>query len=383
MPTATADPTLDLLRSFSEPGRYKVGPAVPIFKPHKRTVKREDGTEYIVNVTASDLPVIADNINRLLADHGVAQRMTVGHVNPKESEIDQPALVGYWKDATVGTFGPKQEPCVYLTPYFLPEHYAVAKRFPYRSAEYYPSRKEIRGVALLMRDPQLDLGMVVYDTDLGPCVLYSMNASNTDGQPTGHDDWLGHMTHYSKRNPWVGYAMQCYEGLTPMSQPATPANQAAPVMPLPGQEEAVRMHANEHAINYARLEQTFKEMQAENKALREQVDILRGQSRKDKAERIVTQLQAECYQLDRAEEVQAFVELDDAGWERYEARVRKNYQKAPVSYNRKEVPVYTGSVEGPAGEDETTREQMQAAVRYQKEHDGLTFNEALAAIKKK
>src|SRR5207302_1457650 len=52
---------------------------------------------------------------------------------------------------------------------------AVAKNRPFRSAEYYPSTKTIRGIALLVRDPYLDMGIVTYVGETVP-YLYSIES---------------------------------------------------------------------------------------------------------------------------------------------------------------------------------------------------------------
>ena len=42
--------------------------------------------------------------------------------------------------------------------YYSKEHWEEAKKYPFRSVEYWPGSRDIRAVALLLRDPELDLG---------------------------------------------------------------------------------------------------------------------------------------------------------------------------------------------------------------------------------
>lgn len=380
MPCANPDPTLDLLRSFDEPGRYIVKENVPIFKPHRRRTK--DGREIVVH--ASDLPSIADKINALENNFGVVMRVTKGHVVPGLSEDHQPTLLGYARQARVATYGPKSEPCILVTLYLLPEQYEAAKQLPYRSPEFYPESGEIRGLALMLKDPFLDMGMVTYQTARGLCYHYALadgDSTTNDESPAGHDEWAAHMEHYAKRNPWVGYAMQCYEG-NAMAGPSAPAagnTQVPTEMPLPSQE-AERMAKDQEAVRYAKLEQQLTGVIEENKRLAAQVATLQAERDRAECERLVTQLEAECYQLTRAEEVEALLPLDKPAREKYLARVRKNYQKAPVAYQGQAIPIHDGPVEDgqPAG---TTPAEAKAAVSYATKH-GCGYDEALNAVRR-
>src|SRR5262249_39919807 len=105
--------------------------------------------------------------------YGVAARVTDGHVNPAKNvpESSQPALLGFARNPRAGGFGQAQTPGVLVDLFIRNEQLPTFRDRPYRSAEYYPPTREIRGVALLLRDPGLDLGIVTYDgaktTDFG------------------------------------------------------------------------------------------------------------------------------------------------------------------------------------------------------------------------
>lgn len=320
---------MQLLDSLDEPGRYVVRERVPIFKPHKRRLP--GGKE--VSVTKADLAKIAEKINRLESDHGVVMRLTDGHVEPSLSEANQPSLFGYARRAVVGTFGPKDEPCILATLYFLPDQFERAKSYPYRSVEYYPQLGEIRGVALLKRDPFLDLGMVAYATPAGPCYRYSLSesampddskakepaADAAPAEPQGHKDWCANMDHYAKSNAWVKYAMDAAAG----ASAPTATNVAPPEsMPSPG-GDAARMQRDSDSIRYARLEE-------ETKLLREQVATLVRERDTAECERYVTQLEAEGYSLRRPYEVAELLRRKPEERAAYIENVRVCYQRGPV-----------------------------------------------------
>ncbi len=100
----------------------------------------------------------------LQAYDGVPTRIVDGHIHtdPNIPEAKQPALLGFALNPRVGAFGPTQTPCVMVDTHIRRDKLAIARDRPFRSAEYYPSTKTIRGLALLVRDPYLDMGIVTY-----------------------------------------------------------------------------------------------------------------------------------------------------------------------------------------------------------------------------
>jgi uncharacterized membrane protein YeaQ/YmgE (transglycosylase-associated protein family) len=95
---------------------------------------------------------------------------------PNESEV-QPQLFGYAVNPKLGRFGPSQTLAVLYDFYYYPELAETADRLPYRSPEYYPATKQIRGVALGVQDPYLNLGMVAMNSqekhaELGTLVIH-------------------------------------------------------------------------------------------------------------------------------------------------------------------------------------------------------------------
>jgi hypothetical protein len=167
----TADPTLEFLQAFDDPSKWVIKRNVPIFKPH---VKRDKDGNFLYEVTEADLPEILANLQAAKQNLRVVPKVTLGHVHLQKDwpEQQQAPIVGYVPEARVGRFG--ANPAILGDIYVRKEDDAKVKGYPFRSADYYPQTKEITGVAMLIRDPELDLGMVSLHRDKGPCYQYAL-----------------------------------------------------------------------------------------------------------------------------------------------------------------------------------------------------------------
>lgn len=350
--TAT-DPTLDFLDQLGDQSKWLVKRRVPIFRPHSGSFHARDGRKVNYEVTPGDLVHIA-RFMREMQSQGTPARMTVGHVNPTPDypEDDNPDVIGYWLNAETGVFGPQKVPCIFVDAYV---HRSQADRVqgrPYRSAEYYPVTKQLTGVAVITRDPELGLGTVelvqLSATDRGPRVRFTMaGAINmaedkpeavkpdlekdpeqvkppTEG-PAGHEDWRGHMEHYLKTNPHpaIGYAMRCYDSAMASTLPGGGAGMpggsntyvpghtnmqkqdTAPAKPDP---ETVKLQRDDAQAQYSRLEARLTALEGENATLRKE---------RDKADRLsrIHNLQRIGYQLDTAKELVRLEKIDPDVWE--------------------------------------------------------------------
>ncbi len=176
---ATLDPTLEAVESLRDEKKWKIVPNVPIFIPHTR--KDENGQPKY-HVTEADLKEIA-NVCNARARAGALGKIQIGHTIRdqygddgflrKTPEHEQPELVGVFKDYKVGRFGPEQKPALLVNLYYRRDKFDHAKTYPFRSVEYYNQAKEITALALLRKDPDLDMGMLLFSRDLGPCDYYS------------------------------------------------------------------------------------------------------------------------------------------------------------------------------------------------------------------
>lgn len=210
-----SDPTLDFLLTFEDASNWVIVENVPICTPHERTVKQADGSEQHIVVTEEDLPDIADQLNAREVQYGVPAVVTIGHrqqTDPAFPEKNQPDIVGYARHHHVAPFGPTGIPAVMGTVYYKRSDWNEAKKYPFRSMDFYPNTKKVTGIALLKRDPYLPMGMVTYAAD-GQEVPY--NASCYAQEPPGHKAWLGHFEHACQSHP-VLYG-RCGGGATPYS----------------------------------------------------------------------------------------------------------------------------------------------------------------------
>lgn len=204
------DATEEFASRLNDPTKWVTRPGVPIFKPHRR-VDPNTGREIVVDVPK--LYRIAENLQRMERQGGVPIRMTLGHTEPGKPETEQPPVAGYYRNARVQPFGPKGEPAVVVDEWLDPAYKGHRKNFPYRSSEYYDDTEQITGVALLTRDPYLDLGVVAYEGATMPVkgpVLYS-----AAGQPrTAYQFLLGDPIQYghSLTNPGTNMYPYPYAG---------------------------------------------------------------------------------------------------------------------------------------------------------------------------
>lgn len=385
---ALTDPTVEFMSQFGDESKWLVKTRVPLFKPHERIKTDAKGVKKVAYVvTADDMAEIAANM-RINQAKGVPARMTIGHVNPDHNtpETDQPQVVGYWLNAEPGTFGPDNEPCVYVDAYAKRECAADVKGRPYRSAEYYPATKDIRGAALLTRDPQLDLGTVEIYARRKGAYLYSAPGEfymadeaaeveklddvgpelmSADGEPEGHKEWSANMEHYSKRNEWIGYAMHCYQQNQASAPSAT--NDQIPGDAKPAGEtkepEMERLKRDDAAVNYARITGEVNELKRARDSDRATIAQLTAERDLAVCERMVKQLQAEGYQLQAADEVPALLKKSPEGREEYVALIKKH--ATPVLTGMVFEP-YSGNAEGPlpAKQTKLTAEQAAKAARF-------------------
>lgn len=334
MVTAT-DPTLEFVDRLGDPSQWVIRRRVPVFRPHNGAYRTKDGRVVRYEVTAADLADIAAFM-RAQEAAGVPARMTVGHVNPTPDypEDDNPEAVGYWLGATVGTFGPERTPCLLADSYVHRSQADRVRGRVYRSAEYYPVTKQLTGVAVITRDPELSLGTVelvaMAAGDRGPRVWCLMGGERIDmaddpttakpdttkdpeaakpdtGSPDGFDEWGLCMEHYLKTapHPAIQYAMKCYDavmanaaGVPAGGAPGMNHMQKHDTQPAKpdADPEVAKLQRDDQQAQYARLEQRLAAIESENATLKRE---------RDKADRLsrIHNLQRMGYQLDTAKEL--------------------------------------------------------------------------------
>jgi hypothetical protein len=157
-----------------------------------------------VTVTDAELPGIAAELNRRIAASGHLMPLTVGHRNfaPAAAETDQPPVAGFANNYRVGrvhTPDGKSHLAVLEDEYLYADTAAEHLRnFPYRSLDFDISRKTSEGTALLVRPPYIQMGTVVhYQAPGEPTVNPEDFDEATDAQP--YAAFCDHMKGYGKK----------------------------------------------------------------------------------------------------------------------------------------------------------------------------------------
>lgn len=322
------------LADIRDPDKYVCKKGVPWFRPHIREVWNGKSSKFEqVEVLESDLSTIAEQM-QMLASEGRAFRITNGHIDKTAKEEDQPDLLGLALNPRVGTFGPKNIPCVLLDEYILADKVSTIGKRPYRSAEYYRQKKIITGAAALIRDPQLNLGTVLYSDD-DATVIYAEpvdvlpEASSNENDPSPEEVEM-----FERCWAYIQKKMADSQPQQPQ-QNAMGAMGPANAMPQPAayqeQDMATEVLKPEEAVHYAEL---TKRAESAEKRLAE----IEKERVREKTEALLDKLdKVEHFKFDRDAELELMQATDDAGREKIAARIRKYHEKQPGHDD--EVPV--------------------------------------------
>lgn len=326
-----ADAVVSSIAEFKNQDKYIRRDGVPWFRPHVREIWNEKLNKFEqVEVLESDLTAIAEQM-QALASEGRAFRITNGHIDKGAKEEDQPDLLGMALNPRVGTFGPKNVPCVLLDEYILADKVASIGKRPYRSAEYYRQKKVITGCAALLRDPQLNLGTVLYSGD-DAMVVYAEpvsvipEASSNDADLSPEEiELFERFLKYQERKQSQQQPQQ-----NAMGAMGPNAN-----MPQPAayqEQDMAEVVKPEDAIHYAEL---TKRAESAEKRLAE----IEKERVLEKSQKLIERLaEVEHFKFDTKEELELMQATDDAGREKIAARIRKYHEKLPGHDD--EVPVH-------------------------------------------
>src|SRR5215831_11541110 len=171
-----ADPTMDAYARLRDESQWRIVRGVPIFKSFPKTKVMQGSQPVDIEVTDLDLYTICDNWNRRWTNTGTTGRITPGHIRPAEPEQYQPPVMGHPMYLRVGGYGPANELAILADFFVRPDQWDEFTKYPYRSPEYYHDRKEITGIALLVRDPKLDLGMLLFSGREG-CFYFALDGA--------------------------------------------------------------------------------------------------------------------------------------------------------------------------------------------------------------
>lgn len=318
-----ADPTLDTLRSLNDASRWVVVPNVPIFCPHER--KGKDGKP--IKVDAARLERIA---SRMLANErggAVPARIIPGHTTPGAPQKDQPDWWGLATGARVGTFGPENRPAILATFYYRRDCWDEARKYPFRSAEFYPGRDEITAISLLKTDPELDLGMLAYERDDGAYfygVPGAMEGAMDDSAPPEDYD----------KDPvcqkMLRYMKKCYPHLDKLHEQYAlsalgPTNARLPAMAdaINKPTEPLQMSRDEQISMYERqlaeVQTVNTDLKRYNSELAAQITELAKETRVVRYERELEQLVQQGYPIKVAAELPECRDLTPEQFARHKA----------------------------------------------------------------
>lgn len=227
------DATLNSLALFNDPSRWVVKTGVPIWREHIAT--GNDGKPLAID--RAELDKYAAELQRMEQVEGVMPRLTLGHTLTKDprtgaepKETDQPPLVGFARNARVSVYGPKNIPGVLADFWYKREDFERSKEFPHRSPEVYLNARQITGVALLKRDPKLDMGMTIYQIENAPPISLT--------QPKAYYQRTDGLQFYAldedMEQPMANYVEEASPPAAPPSKPATEPAGTAPAGTAPG-----------------------------------------------------------------------------------------------------------------------------------------------------
>lgn len=352
------DATLQTLKRFADPSQWDVVRDVPIFAVHKVIKRGADGQPEKIEVTEGDLKAIEQMARHQESVNGVCPRITLGHMKlPKDTpEPTQPAPIGFSRNLRVGRWGPKQKLGILCDQWFEKGKKPQPGDYPYRSVEYYPDTHEITGVALLRRDPELDLGIVTYERGT-PCFCYSreddmaeMNdpTKGNDGvEPTGQPDATAPDPEFQE------HFMRCVRHNFPhlpsmhaahQKQYAAGPGGPAPAIPsatngsipeagaaLKGEEEEAETYLRR---NFPRV--YARQQQERADASRKLLHYTRLQNEVE-----LRQLVSDGYPIDLHAELQECADKDPKQFARYKQMLVRHYEdrRGPAQYSGIELPV--------------------------------------------
>lgn len=411
MSAAVADPTLASLKLLDDPSRWIVVKRVPVFCAHRRKVKnKETGEEKEIVVTDDDLHEIAANARALERDSGGVPGLWLGHrkPDPNAPETEQPPLVGFSRNWTVGKWGPRHKLGVLVDLCYDRRHWHEAKKYPYRSAEFYGNTNEVTGVALLKRDPQLDMGMILNARD-GEPIFYAADPTEPPPKPDPKEELEEELEEEEGKKKGDGEEKfspedeehyrrfaKCMQRFMSAMGPSN-AGLPAPVKKDAGLDrnsEPDRMQRTQESVQYRRDQEEKAALSRRVKALEQarQEDALRYA--RNETQLVVEGLAREGFQLGTAEEMRKLAErmAKMSTNERidYEREIRDKWNRAPVGGDwldtRAEADTYarlTGERDGtPDGVHQAPRGH-DAVLAYMRANPGMTYEQAQAEQGKK
>ncbi len=381
-----ADASSKILKQLDDPRLYHKVEGVPIFVPHKRKKRTPAGKVVDVDVTDDDLEEIAEHNNRRVEETGTLAVITLGHrkQGPDVDETKQPPVVGFCKNWRSGRFGPGRLPVLFYDEYVRADDAEdVGRQYPFRSADFYRDRNEISGVAALVRDPELDLGTIVYaggakllcysrEVNMDPTMPPDPAVPSEPPAPAEADDGAERES-YERHCASHPYARKHHEKMLSYAMGA-----AAPAMPgamngdLPGGPPPPPVPAPDESAEQFQRRLTADRYQRDVQAARKEAAEARQETLALKYERDLTQLLALGYEFDLSAELVDCRSMTPEQFSRHKDRIEKNYARGPVGDTRR-IPIVDTP---PMGGEHFGERELDASLAYLREHQGATFTEA-------
>lgn len=356
------DPSVDFIHEFADPKQWSIKRRVPIFIEHEEEDPDTGEKEYF---GADELQEIADNCNRLAAS-GNPPGLTLGHTLEKAPESEQPPTVGFGKNYVVARGPQDGKVRIYHDEWYKPDQFAEAETYPYRSVERWKAGKYFKPVALLRREPALNLGVASYQRDGDRVIRYSasakepympgpamappddvvtpskpeMGAPDLDIEPSPKDHQV--FAKLCMAHPTISKMMKRYESeeeppddnLNPMTDVSEPMRGAAGAAMPSATNMAVPepmkkpYQANDLAVRYAKLERESKARDERLQALEADAAAARREAKVARYSADLSTLQAEGHLFDHAAELADCVDMNDAQFTKHKVRIVTHYGKA-------------------------------------------------------
>ncbi len=302
---------------------------VPVYAEHTlRRYDRKSKAFVTEKVTSDRLQTIADLRNKKIAETGNDSLIIVGHTKPGLSEWEQAKrcpTVGYADNYEVGEHPKTGTPTLYARMKFKRSAKVgdesltaeeIIDRFPRRSAELWLEENDLDAISVLgPTTPFLDLDLLrmarAADPDVAVAAPPVEPAMNPECQQL-----IGDL---------IAFLESKMGGQEQAAAPGAPPAGGPPEAPAQFSRETdrERIHREQEAIK-------LRHTESEVAAIKAELAATKLQYQRTRREQDLIQLEAEGYDLDRAEELDRLQTLPDETYTAELGRMKKRYQRMPV-----------------------------------------------------
>jgi len=178
--------------------QYVVAKHVAVLDEHPMSPSGGEPAKYC---GPQELQMIADNNNRRVEQTGDATPLVIGHTTDGKDEDEQPEIVGYATNFSVGPLFNTGRMALFADFHVRKDKKELANKYPRRSVELWPKRWEVDPISLLgATTPERDLGLLQFARK-GEVVRLN---------PTGEG-----VIHYSRRGEVIRYSRSLDPDVSP------------------------------------------------------------------------------------------------------------------------------------------------------------------------